>query len=396
VSDQRIIDADCHVLEPKDIWQTWLSKKYQDKAPKLVKDEEGGDAWLHAGSAVPDPIGLVSTPGRPYDDFRWTGVTYEQARPGCYDGLERLRDMDIDGVHAELLFAPQRTIWHFLGDPDDDFVRAGLDAYHNFLFDQFCAVDPSRLLGVGQIPSTGVDDGIEALGKLKARGAKAVVISNWPSGGETISDDDDAFWAAAADHDMPVCVHIQIDSRRARQVEWAAQAVKPAGAVHLGGVGTSDLGERARARAVGNLGSVFAQVARTIGQFIFTGVLERFPTLHVAFVETGVGWIPHLLEQFDDRYWRNRSWGQLPISEPPSFYWHRNMSGTIIIDRSGIALRHAVGVDNIMWSSDYPHHGNDWPYSRRVIDDTMGQIDRSERARIVGGNAVRVFHLEPG
>ena len=90
MSDQRIIDADCHVLEPKDIWQTWLSKKYQDKAPKLVKDEEGGDAWLHAGSAVPDPIGLVSTPGRPYDDFRWTGVTYEQARPGCYDGSERL------------------------------------------------------------------------------------------------------------------------------------------------------------------------------------------------------------------------------------------------------------------------------------------------------------------
>src|SRR3954453_22272498 len=116
----EIVSADAHVLEPTDIWDEWLPKKHREKAPKLVKDIDGGDAWQFAGAADPDPIGLVSTPGMAWDEFRWTGVTYEQARAGCYNGAERLKDMVIDGVDAEILFPPQRTIGHFLGDEDDD------------------------------------------------------------------------------------------------------------------------------------------------------------------------------------------------------------------------------------------------------------------------------------
>ncbi|MCU1451368.1 MAG: amidohydrolase 2, partial [Acidimicrobiales bacterium] len=141
----QIVSADAHVLEPTDIWNEWLPKQHRDKAPKLVKDVDGGDGWLFAGATDPDPIGLVSTPGMAWDEFRWTGVTYEQARAGCYNGAERLKDMDIDGVDAEVLFPPQRTIGHFLGDSDDDFVMAGIEAYNNFLFDEFMAPDPTRL-----------------------------------------------------------------------------------------------------------------------------------------------------------------------------------------------------------------------------------------------------------
>ena len=383
----EIVDADCHVLEPPDIWKNWLPEKYQDKAPKLVKDADGGDAWLFAGGE-PDPIGLVSTPGMPWDQFRWTGVTYDDARTGCYNGAERLKDMDIDGVDAELLFAPQRTIGHFLGDPDDDFVLAGVEAYNNFLLEEFCAPDPARLIGLAQIPSLGVDSAVDTLRKAKARGFKGVVISCWPSGGEGISDDDDPFWDAAADEGMPVCIHINLISRatRMKQREAAGKGVSAAF------YGQSKEG-KAKAKAVGSLGAVFTTVASTIGNLIFTGVFERFPDLHIACIETGVGWLPHFIEQIDDRYWRNRSWGDIPISEPPSYYWHRNMSATFITDRAGIAVRHAVGIDNMMWSSDYPHHGNDWPYSRKTIADMMGHIPRDERTRIVGGNAARIFGL---
>jgi len=193
----RIVSADAHVLEPPHIWEAWLPAHCQDKAPKLVKDVDGGDAWQFAGSPDADPIGLVTTPGLPWDQFRWTGVTYDQARTGCYDGNARLADMDTDGVDAEILFPPQRTIGHFLGDEDDDFVRAGIDAYNNFLWDEFCAPDRARLVGMAQMPSTGVGDMIETLGKAKARGFKGVVISCWPSAGDGISDEDDAFWAVA-------------------------------------------------------------------------------------------------------------------------------------------------------------------------------------------------------
>lgn len=394
-SAYRIVSADTHILEPPDIWQTWLPAKYQDKAPQLVEDVDGGSAWLFAGATEPDPIGLTATPGMPFDKFRWTGVTYDEARPGCYDGAERLKDMDLDGVDAEILFPPQRTIGHFLGDDDDDFVLAGIDAYNNFVWEQFSAPNRDRLVGMAQMPSVGIDVSVDYLRKAKARGFKGVVISNWPSGGDAISEADDPFWAAAQDEGMVVCNHINMFSRRQRQAVRAAQR-KAAEVEKEKGKGTSILGRtgaQAQARAVGGLGGVFGPATQTISNLIFTGVFERFPNLHVSMIEIGVGWVPHFLEMMDDKYWRNRSWGQLPITEPPSYYWRRNMSATFITDRVGLTLRHEAGVDNIMWSTDYPHHGNDWPYSRRVIDETMASLPADEKAKIIGGNAVRIFKL---
>jgi predicted TIM-barrel fold metal-dependent hydrolase len=384
---ERIIDADCHILEPPGIWERWLPSRWQDKAPKLVKDPAGGDAWLTAVGGDPDPIGLVATPGMPWDQFRWFGVTYEEARPGCYDGEARLADMDADGVWAEVLFPPQRTMSHFLGDDDDDFVLAGVAAYNDFLFEEFCAPDPRRLIGLAQIPSLGIDVAVDALRKAAARGAKGVIISNWPAGGDSLSRDDDPFWAAAVDEGLPVAVHINIISRRQRAAARTAAAKR-------GNVLYDMSSEAARAKAIGGMSHVFSMCAGSITQVLFTGVFERFPDLRMCWIETGVGWLPHFIESLDDRYWRNRRWGDLPISEPPSFYWYRNNAASFITDRSGIALRHAVGVDNMMWSSDYPHHGNDWPYSRKVIADTMGHIPAEERAKIVGGNAARIWRLD--
>jgi predicted TIM-barrel fold metal-dependent hydrolase len=387
MSEVRVVDADCHILEPPDIWKNWLPERYQEKAPTLVKDPMGGDAWLTAAGGQADPIGLVSTPGMPWDNFRWFGVTYDEARPGCYNGAERLKDMDIDGVYAEVLYPPQRTISHFLGDDDDDFVLAGVEAYNSFLFDEFCAPDPNRLIGLAQMPSLGIDQSVDALRKAKARGAKGVIISNWPSGRENLSPADDPFWAAAADEGVPVAVHINIVSRKQRAAQRKA-AAKAGNALY-------DMSSEAtRAKAIGGMSHVFSMCAGNITQMIFTGVFERFPELQMCWIETGVGWIPHLIEAIDDRFWRNRVWGDLPITEPPSAYWYRNNAATFITDRSGIALRHAAGIDNIMWSSDYPHHGNDWPYSRKVIEDTMGHIPNDEKAKIVGGNAARIWHLE--
>ena len=386
-SGDRIVDADCHILEPPDIWTNWLPERYRDQAPKLVKDSQGGDAWLTAVGGDPDPIGLTATPGMPFDDFRWFGVTYDEARTGCYNGAARLEDMNIDGVHAEVLFPPQRTLSHFLGDDDDDFVLAGVEAYNNFLFEEFCAPDPERLIGVAQIPSLGIDVAVDGLRKAKARGAKGVLLSNWPSGNPSLSREDDPFWAAAVDEGIPVSVHINIISRKQR-AKGREAAAKVGNALY-------DMSSEAtRAKAIGGMSHVFSMAAGNITSMLFTGVFDRFPELQVCWIETGVGWLPHFIECLDDRYWRNRGWGDLPIEQPPSYYWYRNNAATFITDRSGIALRHQVGIDNMMWSSDYPHHGNDWPYSRKVIEDTMNDIPVEEKAKITGGNARRIWHLD--
>ena len=386
MTEYRIVSADAHVLEPPHIWQRWLPAALLDRAPQLTKDSEGGDGWLYAGSSEPDPIGLTATPGMAWDKFRWKGVTYEEARPGCYDGAARLADMDEDGVDAEVVFPPQRTVGHFLGD-EDDFMRTGIDAYNDFLWEEFTAPDRSRLIGAAQMPSSGVADSIEFLQRAVARGFKTVVISNWPSGGEQICDEDDEFWAAAAEAGIPVCIHINLISRAQRHRNRAAAAAAGTRALY-GGKG------KAGAKAAVGLSGVFSMVPSVIGQLIFTGVFERHPTLHVSMIETGIGWLPHFLEQMDDRFWRNRSWTDLPISEAPSTYWLSNMSATFIRDDNGLRNRHEVGVANVMWSTDYPHHGNDWPYSRKVIAETMAPLPVEERDAIVAGNAVRIFGLE--
>lgn len=388
----RIVDADTHILEPPDIWKNWLPKRYQERAPQLVKDADGGDAWLFAGSSDPDPIGLVATPGKPFDEFRWTGVTYDDARPGCYEGSARLADMDLDGIDKALVFAPQRTIGHFLGDAEDDFVRAGIDAYNSFLTEQFCAPDPSRLIALPQIPSTGVDDAVDALRKAAAAGRRGVVLSNWPTGAETLTEEDDPFWAAAEETGLPVAIHINVISRGARQAARQAAEAR----AKAGGAGQDLYGDKrakSNAKAVGSLAGVFSMVPSTVTQLIFTGVPERFPRLQIALIETGIGWLGHFIEQMDDRYWRNRSWGNLPITEPPSFYWHRNLSASFITDRAGIATRHAVGIDNVMWSSDYPHPVSSWPNSRSIVDTMFEGVDPHRRELMVSANAARVWNL---
>jgi hypothetical protein len=96
----------------------------------------------------------------------------------------------------------------------------------------------------------------------------------------------------------------------------------------------------------------------------------------------------------DDRYWRNRHWVGFDIKRPPSYYWHSNMAATFMHDHSGIALRHAVGVNNMMWSTDNPHHGNDWPYARKIISEMMHTVDPVERHQMIAGNAARIYKLE--
>lgn len=381
----NIISADTHITEPPDIWKNHLPEKLQEHAPKLVKDHEGGDAWMFAGATNPDPIGLTTTPGKRFEEYRWHGVTYDSVRPACYNGKARLEDMDIDGVDAEIIFPPQRTIGHWLGNADDELVHAGVDAYNSFAFDEFTA-DPKRQFPMYQIPSTGIDNAVRYVRKAKDKGAKGVVISCWPSGGDALSAEDDKFWAALVDAQLPLTIHISLVGREARKKAQAAGSSATAG-VKKGA-------PNANARAIGGMAGVFSAVPPTIGSLCYQGVFDRFPDLKVLLIETGVGWIPHFMEQLDDRYWRNRGWGEITIKEPPSYYWRKNFAATFIMDVVGLSIRHAVGVENMMWSTDYPHHGCDWPYSRKVIDETFVGIDAEERHKILAGNAVRHWNLD--
>src|SRR4030095_800544 len=99
------------------------------------------------------------------------------------------------------------------------------------------------------------------------------------------------------------------------------------------------------------------------------------------------------LEMTDDRWWRNRVWAGTKLKKVPSDYFRDHWLATFIVDPSGVAVRHLVGVDNMAWSTDFPHHGNDWPYSRRVIDSLFAEVPEEERRKIVCTNAARFWGL---
>jgi predicted TIM-barrel fold metal-dependent hydrolase len=365
----RIISADSHTVEPPDLWEKWLERKYLDTAPKLVDDGDGGHAWIYMGATTPEPLGLVTCVGTHPEELKWTGKRYGvNIHPSCYDGAERLKIMDVDGVDAEMLYPPQRAMLTFMKNKDRDAHLAGIRAYDRWLKDGFCAPDPDRLIGIFQIPNVGIETSVGELQRAKKEGFRGVALSAWPSGGDNLRAEDDPFWDVAAELGVPVSIHLLL----------AAQQQK-LGASNKGSV------------AIG--ASAFMYTMPLIVELVFQGVFDRFPKLRVGFIEVGAGWIPHFLEMMDDRYWRNRHWTRTNVKKVPSEYFRDHMLATFIIDRAGIAARHLVGVENMSWSTDFPHHGNDWPYSRRVIADLFADVPEEERRKIVCDNAARFWGL---
>jgi predicted TIM-barrel fold metal-dependent hydrolase len=370
VREYRLVDADSHTLEPPHLWTRWLPEEFHDRAPQLVKDSEGGDAWQFEQGQPPMEIGLVTTPGRRYEEIHWRGFTYDTIRRSCFDPKARIEDMDFDGVDACFLYPSQRTMFHFMGNRDRDFHRAGVRAYNDWLSQEFCAVAPDRLFGLAQMPNLGVDAMVEELRRCRHMGFRGAVISTWPSGEDDLSPADDRFFAAAEEMGMPVSIHIQI--QRKRNPRPRLEGVASIASMALAGM------------------IYFPPI---MSELIVSGLFDRHPKLTIVGVETEVGWIPEALEQLDNFYWRNRTRTGLVLRHLPSEYFHRNFVCTFIKDAIGVQLRHDVGVRNMAWSTDFPHHGCDWPYSRKVANEMLVGVPQEERHAILAGNMVRIYGL---
>ena len=376
--DYNLISADSHAIQPPDLWEKWLPQQFQDKAPKLIKDPRGGDQWEYPQTGTLEPMGLVTNLQTRPEELNWHGASYGDGgaytiHPGCYQGKGRLGLLDIDGVDAEVMFPPQRAIMYFMQFEDIELQLAGIRAYNDWLSDGFCAADPERLVPLAQMPNAGVENNIAEMKRAKEMGHKGVIVTSWPSGGDFIRPEDDPFWAAAEELNMPVHLHLILVTRNVRRTEDTPAGVQDA----LGALG-------------------FANVAGLIAQLIFSGVNKRFPNLKFLTVESGAGWVPYFLEAIDDRWWRNRHRTGSVLTKKPSQYWFDNWLATFMVDHSGVFSRHLAGVKNIMWSTDFPHHGNDWPYSRKLIDSMMTGVPDEERHRMLALNCAELYGLGHG
>jgi predicted TIM-barrel fold metal-dependent hydrolase len=361
--EYRLISGDSHINEPPDLYTSRVPEKYRDRVPRMEQFPQG-DAWIIEGAKDPINFGMNAIAGVPYERVNaW--VRWEDIRRGGFDPAERLKEQDLDGVDAEVLYPTPRLsngVFHNRTDPE--FHLAQIRAYNDWL-SEYCAHAPDRHLGVAQIPTIGTDPAVAELERAaKLPGMRGALLAAYPNGGNDILPEDDRFWARCQELGWSVNLHVGF--------------VREAPAAH-------------NTKLPGDVR--FYDAPTRMMQFIFAGVFDRFPRLPVVFVEVDCGWVPYFKEQLNDRYKRIHHYSELYLTRIPSAYFDSNIYYTYITDRYAVRNRHDVGVDNMMWSSDYPHIGADWPNSWDTIEKDFADVPREEKQKILAGNAARIYGL---
>ncbi len=372
--DYPIVDADAHVYEPPDVWQARVPRALRDRAPKVERGADG-DVWSFDGGARTRGIGLMAAAGTSYLGFRPSGLTYDTIRRGHFEPRARLADMDADGIHAQLLYPSVCEEGARMFGDDRALQLACVRAYNAWQL-EFCAVAPGRLFDHAVIPATGVADAVAELEWAMGHGYRGVLISTFPSGRVEPSPDDAPFWARAEEAGVPVALHIgsfhadgPVTQRR-----FEPEAVLPRASISKSGANTVPL----------------------VARMIFSGMFERFPRLRALLVEANIGWIPAMLEQTDDMFLRYRWFTGTATTLPtmPSRVFHRNFWATFMIDTVGIELRHRLNLEHLMWSTDYPHTGTDWPNSRVTIGRVFRGVPAAEVKRMLHTNCKTLYRLD--
>jgi uncharacterized protein len=365
----NVVSSDDHVQEPGDLWTKRVPDKLRDRVPRLERRPEG-DIWIIDGKATMG-LSLSVQAGKKFEEYRAAGVLWEDTRPGCYNPVERLKDMAADGVDAQVLY-PNMGLGLFNLD-DTELQLACLRAYNDHL-SEFCSTDPNRLLGIALIATDDVKTGVDELKRIsKLTGLRGAMLPTFPRGEPLNSSTYEPIWQTAEDLGLPVHIHLRTGSRHAGS---------------LFGNSGELIGEKC---AVLNLASLANYEA--LSRIVFGGVLERHPKLKFVSVEGNIGWLGYWIEKSDRTYKRHRHWTKLDLPNPPSFYYFRQIYSTFIEDKVGVQIRKTIGVDNIMWSSDYPHTDTTWPDSKKYIEESLEGVPADERYKILAGNAVKLYGL---
>jgi predicted TIM-barrel fold metal-dependent hydrolase len=361
----RVISADTHVLEPADLWTSRVDPKYRDRVPRIEWLDKGG-AWIIEGAKEPISFGFTMAAGRPAaaltDWLRPDEVDVES-----WDMPERrLEIQDADNIDAELLF-PNRPFQGVVAQRDPDFHLAMVRAYNDWL-SEFCSFAPNRLGGVATIPNRGVDAAVAEVERTaQMPGIAGFLMSAYPHGGTQISDEDDPVFRAVAATGKPLAIHIMLNDDMPYQLDAGT----------LPGTGH------------------FYDCPGRMLEIIFSGVLDRLPELRIVFHEVDCGWIPYFVDQADDNYMRHSkaTLKDRPLPMLPSDYMRRHFAFSFIHDTTGLANRHRIGVERLLWSNDFPHIASDWPQSWKQIAAAFADVPDHEREAIVAGNALRLYRF---
>ncbi len=368
-----MFSADCHAFEPATYLDD-IEPEFRDRTPK-VEIHADGSQWLITEGNRPQRVrGPAAAPSSELDD---EDVLRNASGRTVAD---RLADNRADGVDAELMF-PNRGLLCW-ATPDPVFAMAMCRQWnrwaHRFCGEQMQGAAP-RILPAAAI-ATGDQAGAMAEIRWAAdHGFRAVCLGNSVIYGpksfgelEYNNPSFDAMWSLLEETGLVVTFHVST-GRDPRAV---------------GGNGGAIINYTCHSMET---------TIEPLVQMIASGVFERHPRLRAGLVESGIGFVPWLIETLDYAYKAHHFWVRPKLKEPPSTYFRNNCFATFQDDAAG--LRYAEALDltgNFLWANDYPHHEGSWPHSAQAIERTMGHLSDDSRGKILGGNAARLFKLDPG
>ncbi len=374
--DYLLISTDDHIIEPADVWEGRLESKYQESAPRIC-EIDGEQRWVFEDQKLIN-TGLSVMAGKKVEDYSPKAARYSDMLTGCYDPVARLADMDRDGIEASALFpsTPGLAGQTFAEADDKELALRCLQTYNDWLADTWCAADPKRLIGQMIVPFWDIDLAVTEFQRGVTLGHKALSLPNnpasmnYPSLGSPYWD---RLWDAVEEAGLPVSLHIAGGSQKNASLPLDPGQGSPA--------------------------TVFITVGPTanftvLADLLWSGTLDRHPKLRFLSVEAGTGWIGYLLQRADEVFHKHRHWSKPPISELPSFYFRRQIYANFLDDEVGLTCRHHIGVDNLMFETDYPHSDTTFPRSRELVAERFKEIPDDETRKILRDNAISFFGLD--
>ena len=373
MSSYRVISSDDHMFEPPDLWTGPLAAKYGDRAPRIARTEEGGDWWFCDGTKG-QPIASGTLTGQRFEgvDGLFVDDTEEHLRAGAHDPDARVKDMDLDGVDASVIYTNAGFMMYRA--PDTRLLNDVCAVYNDWIAEH-CKSHPKRLKGIGMLNVDDVQWAVKELERCHKLGLSGALMPVHPLAGRPYDlPDYEPFWAAAEDLGMPLSVHA--GTQRAGYLERAIED-----------------GASSPIRTANNDYSVRV----TLAQMIFSGVFERHPGLQVGSVEQDLAWAAHFVQKMDYGYTfigPRENWYRFKEDMLPSDYFHRNVFMGFQEDALGVRLRDVIGVDTLQWGSDYPHQESTFPKSREILEEILADCTDEEKVKIASGNVARVYHID--
>jgi len=380
LAEAWFVSSDSHVVEPPDLWVGRIDSKFGDRVPHQVA-EPGGDWWYAGGTRIFSVTGGTETGVRFKDQSKMRLESrYSEVVEGGYVPEKKLEDMDTDGVYGEVIYPTLGIpLWRL---PDTKLLNAIHLGYNDWIAD-FCAADRRRLKGVAMVNLDDVEWAVAELERAAKQGLAGAMITVYPDPERSFDRPIyEPFWAAAQDLGMPLSLHIGT-SRLIPRARKAESSVVDAASNSLG--------------TPASYATAAHWVQMSLSHLIFSGVFERYPGLQVVSLEHEVAWAGHFLNVIDYTYTQRvprPDWYRFKDGALPSDFFHRNVFISFQEDALGIQIRSTIGVDNLMWGSDYPHAESTFPRSREILDEILREVPEDERRKLVRDNAARLYRFD--